>query len=154
MVSTLALASFCPPASAIDVECLEAETDTEKKSIEEQISGDSLYEYIQDGKYTQSLKIPTYEWIPIKKEGILTDIDNTAEKLKKLEGKTFKGVELYGDETFDELKYIDENGVHPRDLDPREGFAEGGIISLIGLLTIAGAFLIMIWRTKRKSSIY
>ena len=30
---------------------------------------------------------------------------------------------------------------------------EGGIISLIGLLTIAGAFLIMIWRTKRKSSI-
>ena len=26
--------------------------------------------------------------------------------------------------------YIDENGVHPRDLDPQEGFAEGGIVSL------------------------
>ena len=70
------------------------------------------------------------EIIPIKKEGILTDIDNTAEKLKKLEGKTFKGVELYGDETFDELKYIDENGEHPRDLDPEDGFAKGGIVSL------------------------
>jgi hypothetical protein len=73
---------------------------------------------------------PSAEVIPIKKEGILTDIDNTAEKLKKLEGKTFKGVELYGDETFDELKYIDENGVHPRDLDPEDGFAKGGIVSL------------------------
>ena len=73
---------------------------------------------------------PSAEVIPIKKEGILTNIDNTAEKLKKLEGKTFKGVELYGDETFDELKYIDENGVHPRDLDPENGFAKGGIVSL------------------------
>ena len=73
---------------------------------------------------------PSAEVIPIKKEGILTDIDNTAEKLKKLEGKTFKGVELYGDETFDELKYIDENGVHPRDLDPKDEFAKGGIVSL------------------------
>ena len=73
---------------------------------------------------------PSAEVIPIKKEGILTDIDNTAEKLKKLEGKTFKGVELYGDETFDELKYIDENGEHPRDLDPKDEFAKGGIVSL------------------------
>ena len=32
--------------------------------------------------------------------------------------------------TFDELKYIEENGVHPRDLDPQEGFAKGGIVSL------------------------
>jgi len=76
------------------------------------------------------------EIIPIKKEGILTGVDNTAEKLKKLEGKTFKGVELYGDETFDELKYIDENaeslnGVHPRDMDPREGFARGGIVEVL-----------------------
>ena len=74
--------------------------------------------------------LETAEVVPIKQEGILTDVDNTAKKLEKLEGKTFKGVELYGDETFDELKYIDENGVHPRDLDPREGFVKGGIISL------------------------
>ena len=74
--------------------------------------------------------LETAEVVPIKQEGIISDVDNTAKKLEKLEGKTFKGVELYGDETFDELKYIDENGVHPRDLDPREGFAEGGIISL------------------------
>ena len=74
--------------------------------------------------------LETAEVVPIKQEGIVSDVDNTAKKLEKLEGKTFKGVELYGDETFDELKYIDENGVHPRDLDPREGFAEGGIISL------------------------
>ena len=75
------------------------------------------------------------EIIPIKEEGILTGVDNTAEKLKKLQGKTFKGVELYGDETFDELKYIDENaeslnGVHPRDMDPKEGFARGGIVEV------------------------
>ena len=44
--------------------------------------------------------------------------------------KTLNGVKLIGDEDFNELKYIEENGVHPRDLDPREGFAEGGIISL------------------------
>ena len=74
--------------------------------------------------------LETAEVVPIKQEGILTDIDNTAEKLKKLEGKTFKGVELYGDETFKELQYIDENGVHPRDLDPEDGFAKGGIVSL------------------------
>ena len=75
--------------------------------------------------------LETAEVVPIKEEGILTGVDNTAEKLKKLEGKTFKGVELYGDETFDELKYIDENGVHPRDLDPREGFAKGGIVEVL-----------------------
>jgi len=79
---------------------------------------------------------PSAEVIPIKEEGILTGVDNTAEKLKKLEGKTFKGVELYGDETFDELKYIDENaeslnGVHPRDMDPKEGFAKGGIVEVL-----------------------
>jgi len=79
--------------------------------------------------------LETAEVVPIKEEGILTGVDNTAEKLKKLEGKTFKGVELYGDETFDELKYIDENaeslnGVHPRDMDPKEGFARGGIVEV------------------------
>ena len=74
--------------------------------------------------------LETAEVTPIKQEGILTNVDNTAKKLEKLEGKTFKGVELYGDETFDELKYIDEYGVHPRDLDPQEGFAKGGIVSL------------------------
>ena len=80
--------------------------------------------------------LETAEVVPIKEEGILTGVDNTAEKLKKLEGKTFKGVELYGDETFDELKYIDENaeslnGVHPRDMDPKEGFARGGIVEVL-----------------------
>ena len=74
---------------------------------------------------------PSAEVIPIKEEGILTGVDNTAEKLKKLEGKTFKGVELYGDETFDELKYIDENGVHPRNLDPKDEFAKGGIVEVL-----------------------
>ena len=39
-------------------------------------------------------------------------------------------VELYGDETAAELKYIEDNGVHPRDLDPQEGFAKGGLVSL------------------------
>jgi len=80
--------------------------------------------------------LETAEVVPIKEEGILTGVDNTAEKLKKLEGKTFKGVELYGDETFDELKYIDENaeslnGVHPRDMDLKEGFARGGIVEVL-----------------------
>ena len=74
--------------------------------------------------------LETAEVVPIKQEGILTDVDNTAEKLKKLEGKTFKGVELYGDEDFNELQYIEKYGVHPRDLDPEEGFAKGGIVSL------------------------
>jgi hypothetical protein len=75
--------------------------------------------------------LETAEVVPIKEEGILTGVDNTAKKLEKLKGKDFKGVELYGDETFDELKYIDENGVHPRDLDPREGFAGGGIVEVL-----------------------
>ena len=80
--------------------------------------------------------LETAEVVPIKEEGILTGVDNTAEKPKKLQGKTFKGVELYGDETFDELKYIDENaeslnGVHPRDMDPKEGFAKGGIVEVL-----------------------
>ncbi len=77
LVCTLALASICPAASAIDVECSEAEN----ISIEERISGDFLYEYIQDGKYTQSLKIPTYEWIPIQKEG--------------KEGKNYRGIVIF-----------------------------------------------------------
>jgi hypothetical protein len=70
--------------------------------------------------------LETAEVTPIKQEGIISDVDLNIDRGPK----TLKGVELYGDETFDELKYIDENGVHPRDLDPREGFAKGGIISL------------------------
>ena len=70
--------------------------------------------------------LETAEVVPIKQEGIISDVDLNIDRGPK----TLEGVELYGDETFDELKYIEENGVHPRDLDPREGFAEGGIISL------------------------
>tara|TARA_R100000700_G_scaffold37810_1_gene48359 strand:- start:391 stop:1818 length:1428 start_codon:yes stop_codon:yes gene_type:complete len=70
--------------------------------------------------------LETAEVVPIKQEGIISDVDLNIDRGPK----TLKGVELYGDETFQELKYIEENGVHPRDLDPREGFAEGGIISL------------------------
>ena len=70
--------------------------------------------------------LETAEVVPIKQEGIISDVDLNIDRGPK----TLKGVELYGDETFDELKYIEENGVHPRDLDPREGFAEGGIVSL------------------------
>ena len=70
--------------------------------------------------------LETAEVVPIKQEGIISDVDLNIDRGPK----TLKGVELYGDETFDELKYIEENGVHPRDLDPREGFAKGGIISL------------------------
>jgi len=70
--------------------------------------------------------LETAEVTPIKQEGIISNLDLNIDRGPK----TLKGVELYGDETLDELKYIDENGVHPRDLDPREGFAEGGIISL------------------------
>jgi len=71
--------------------------------------------------------LETAEVVPIKQEGIISDVDLNVDRTKT----KFNNVELYGDETFDELKYIEENGVHPRDLDPREGFAEGGIISLI-----------------------
>jgi hypothetical protein len=70
--------------------------------------------------------LETAEVVPIKQEGIISDVDLNVDRTKT----KFNNVELYGDETFDELKYIEENGVHPRDLDPREGFAEGGIISL------------------------
>ena len=70
--------------------------------------------------------LETAEVTPIKQEGIISDVDLNIDRGPK----TLKGVELYGDETFDELKYIDENGVHPRDLDPEEGFAKGGIVSL------------------------
>ena len=69
----------------------------------------------------------TAEVVPIKQEGIISDLDlNIDRGPKKL-----NNVELIGDETFDELKYIEENGVHPRDLDPREGFARGGIVEVL-----------------------
>ena len=71
--------------------------------------------------------LETAEVVPIKQEGIISNVDlNIDRGIKKLEG-----VELYGDETYDELKYIKENGVHPRDLDPREGFARGGIVEVL-----------------------
>jgi hypothetical protein len=70
--------------------------------------------------------LETAEVTPIKQEGIISDVDLKTDKGPK----TLEGVELYGDETFDELKYISEYGVHPRDLDPQEGFAKGGIVSL------------------------
>ena len=71
--------------------------------------------------------LETAEVVPIKQEGIISNVDlNIDRGIKKLEG-----VELYGDATFDELKYIKENGVHPRDLDPREGFARGGIVEVL-----------------------
>ena len=71
--------------------------------------------------------LETAEVVPIKQEGIISNVDlNIDRGIKKLEG-----VELYGDETSDELKYIKENGVHPRDLDPREGFARGGIVEVL-----------------------
>ena len=70
--------------------------------------------------------LETAEVVPIKQEGIISDVDLNIDRGPK----TLNGVKLIGDEDFNELKYIEENGVHPRDLDPREGFAEGGIISL------------------------
>ena len=49
--------------------------------------------------------LETAEVVPIKQEGIISNVDlNIDRGIKKLEG-----VELYGDETFDELKYIKEN---------------------------------------------
>ena len=70
--------------------------------------------------------LETAEVTPIKQEGIISDVDLNVDRTKT----KFNNVELYGDETFAELKYIEENGVHPRDLDPQEGFAKGGIVSL------------------------
>ena len=70
--------------------------------------------------------LETAEVVPIKREGIISDVDLNIDRGPK----TLNNVELIGDETFDELKYIEENGVHPRDLDPEEGFAKGGIVSL------------------------
>jgi len=71
--------------------------------------------------------LETAEVVPIKQEGIISNLDlNIDRGPKKL-----NNIELYGDETFDELKYIEENGVHPRDLDPREGFARGGIVEVL-----------------------
>ena len=70
--------------------------------------------------------LETAEVVPIKQEGIISNLDlNIDRGPKKL-----NNVELIGDETFDELKYIEENGVHPRDLDPKDEFAKGGIVSL------------------------
>ena len=64
--------------------------------------------------------------VPIKQEGIISNLDlNVNRNIKVL-----NDVELYGDETADELKYIEKNGVHPRDLDPQEGYAKGGLVSL------------------------
>ena len=71
--------------------------------------------------------LETAEVTPIKQEGIISDVDLNIDRTKT----TFNNVELYGDETFDELKYIEENGVHPRDLDPKNGFARGGIVEVL-----------------------
>ena len=64
--------------------------------------------------------------VPIKQEGIISNLDLNVDRSIK----TLNDVELYGDETAAELKYIEDNGVHPRDLDPQEGFAKGGLVSL------------------------
>ena len=71
--------------------------------------------------------LETAEVTPIKQEGIISNLDLNIDRGPK----TLNNVELIGDETFDELKYIEENGVHPRDLDPREGFARGGIVEIL-----------------------
>ena len=70
--------------------------------------------------------LETAEVVPIKQEGIISDVDLKTDKGPK----TLNNVELYGDEDFNELQYIEKYGVHPRDLDPEEGFAKGGIVSL------------------------
>ena len=70
--------------------------------------------------------LETAEVTPIKQEGIISDVDLKTDKGPK----TLNNVELYGDEDFNELQYIEKYGVHPRDLDPEEGFAKGGIVSL------------------------
>ena len=70
--------------------------------------------------------LETAEVVPIKREGIISDVDLNIDRGPK----TLNNVELYGDEDFNELQYIEKYGVHPRDLDPQEGFAKGGIVSL------------------------
>ncbi len=70
--------------------------------------------------------LETAEVVPIKREGIISDLDLNVDRTKT----KFNNVELYGDEDFNELQYIEKYGVHPRDLDPEEGFAKGGIVSL------------------------
>ena len=70
--------------------------------------------------------LETAEVVPIKKEGIISDVDLKTDKGPK----TLKGVELYGDEDFKELQYIEKYGVHPRSLNPKDEFARGGIVSL------------------------
>ena len=71
--------------------------------------------------------LETAEVVPIKQEGIVSDLDLNINR----DIKTLNDVELFGDETVNELKYIEENGVHPRDLDPKEGFARGGIVEVL-----------------------
>ena len=70
--------------------------------------------------------LETAEVTPIKREGIISNLDLNVDRTKT----KFNNVELYGDEDFNELQYIEKYGVHPRDLDPEEGFAKGGIVSL------------------------
>ena len=69
---------------------------------------------------------PTADVVPIKQEGIISNLELNVDRSIK----TLNDVKLYGDETAAELKYIEDNGVHPRDLDPQEGFAKGGLVSL------------------------
>jgi len=69
---------------------------------------------------------PTADVVPIKQEGIISNLELNVDRSKK----TLNDVKLYGDEDFNELQYIEKYGVHPRDLDPEEGFAKGGIVSL------------------------
>jgi len=65
--------------------------------------------------------------VPIKQEGIISNLDLNVDRTKT----KFNNVELYGDEDFNELQYIEKYGVHPRDLDPKDGFARGGIVEVL-----------------------
>jgi len=57
------------------------------------------------------------------------DLLDTAEVIPlKEEGTVLNGVRLFGDETFEELKFIGDNGVHPRK--PKNEFARGGIVEV------------------------
>ena len=57
------------------------------------------------------------------------DLLDTAEVIPIKEDRAvLNGVELFGDETFEELKFIGDNGVHPRK--PKNGFARGGIVEV------------------------
>ena len=69
---------------------------------------------------------PTADVVPIKQEGI---IDNTALNINR-NIETLNNVKLYGDETIDELKYIEKNGVHPP---PKsiERFSKKELVSIV-----------------------